>query len=95
MLKVWIMVPLRSKKQEVYDVEAHDRLTEPRVTIYWLLAKLMSFSNLPAFLDLNGKKTGVSKFENFEFRLENFIVRLFDPKKFIGGKNFTVESLKN
>ena len=33
---------------------AHERLTEPRVTIDWLLAKPRIFSNLPAFLDLSG-----------------------------------------
>ena len=33
---------------------AHERRTEPRVTIEWLLAKPRSFSNLRAFLDLNG-----------------------------------------
>ena len=31
---------------------AHERLTEPRVTMESLLVKLRSFSNLPAFLDL-------------------------------------------
>ena len=30
-----------------------ERLTEPRITIVRLLAKLRRFSNLPAFLDLN------------------------------------------
>ena len=34
-------------------VVAHERLTEPRVTMEWLLAKPRSYSNLPAFLDLN------------------------------------------
>ena len=38
----------------------HERLTEPRVKIEKLLAKLRRFSNLPAFLDLNGKKTKIS-----------------------------------
>ena len=33
---------------------AHERLTEPRVTIEILLAKPRSFSNLPAFSDLEG-----------------------------------------
>ena len=32
-----------------------ERLTEPRVTIEGLLAKPRSFSNLPAFLDVNGR----------------------------------------
>ena len=34
---------------------AHETLTEPRVTMEWLLAKPRSFSNLPVFLDLNGR----------------------------------------
>ena len=34
-------------------VVVHERLTEPRVTIEWLLIKPKSFENLPAFLDLN------------------------------------------
>ena len=34
---------------------APERLTEPRVTIERFLAKPRSFSNLPAFLDLNGR----------------------------------------
>ena len=33
---------------------AHERLTEPRVTMELLLAKPRSFSTLPAFLDLKG-----------------------------------------
>ena len=33
---------------------AHERLTEPRLTMKWLLAKPRSFLNLPAFSDLNG-----------------------------------------
>ena len=33
---------------------AHERLTEPRVTMEQLLAKPRSLSNLPDFLDLNG-----------------------------------------
>ena len=39
---------------------AHERLTEQRVTIEWLLAKPKSFSNTPAFLDFRG-----STFEAF------------------------------
>ena len=35
---------------------AHDRLIEPRVTIEGLLAKPRSFSNLPAFVDHNGRR---------------------------------------
>ena len=41
------------EKQEGVDVVAHERLTEPIVTMESLLAKPRSFSNLPAFLDLN------------------------------------------
>ena len=37
-------------------VVAHERLTGPRVTMEWLLAKPRSFSNLTAFLDLMVKK---------------------------------------
>ena len=33
---------------------AHERLTEQRATIDWLLAKPRSFKNLPPILDLNG-----------------------------------------
>ena len=36
---------------------AHERLTEPRVTMEWILEKSRSFSNLHAFLDLNGRET--------------------------------------
>ena len=36
---------------------AHERLTGPRVTIDLLLAKLRSFSNIPAFFYLNCSKT--------------------------------------
>ena len=42
------------EKQEGCGVVAHERLTEPRVPMEWLLAKPRSFSNLSAFLDLNG-----------------------------------------
>ena len=48
------IVPLRFRKAGGSGVVAHERLTEPRVTMEWLLAKLGSFSNLPAFLYLNG-----------------------------------------
>ena len=37
------------EKQEGCGVVAHERLTEPRVTMEWLLAKPRSFSNLPVF----------------------------------------------
>ena len=36
---------------------AHKRLTEPGVTMEWLLAVPRSFSSHPAFLDLKGSKT--------------------------------------
>ena len=49
------------EKQALCGLVAHERLTEPRVTIEWLLAKPRSFPNLPAFLDLNGGKN----FQNF------------------------------
>ena len=39
-------------KKSREGVVAHERLTEPRVSMVWLLAKPRSFSNLPAFLDL-------------------------------------------
>ena len=35
------------EKQEECGVVAHERLTEPRVTMEWLLAKRNSLSNLP------------------------------------------------
>ena len=43
------------KKQEGCGVVAHERHTEPRVTIEWLITKSRSFSNLPASSDLNGR----------------------------------------
>ena len=49
------------EKREVFGVVAHERLTEPRVTMEWQLAKPRSFSNLPAFLDLHGKFFGYRK----------------------------------
>ena len=54
MIKRWDL-----EKNEGCCVVAHERLTESRVTMSWLLAKPKSFSNLPAFLDLNGSKTYV------------------------------------
>ena len=36
------------------EMEENERLTESRVTMVWLLTKPRSFSDLPAFLDLNG-----------------------------------------
>ena len=45
---------------------AHETLTEPRVTIEWLFAKPRSFSNLPAFFNLNGSITdSISVFDFF------------------------------
>ena len=38
------------------------RFTEPHVTIERLLANPSSFSNLPAFLDLNGSVYALSNF---------------------------------
>ena len=43
---------VNSEKQEECGVVAYKRLTEPRVTIEWLLKTPRSFSNLPAFLIL-------------------------------------------
>ena len=40
---------------------AHERLTESRAQLEWLLSKPRSFSTLPAFLDLNG----ISRIWNF------------------------------
>ena len=42
------------EKQEGCGVVAHERLTEPRVTMVRLLAKPRNVSYLPAFLDING-----------------------------------------
>ena len=39
----------KKNKNYLCDVVAHERLTEPRVTIGWLLAKPRSFSNRPLF----------------------------------------------
>ena len=49
-------------KQEGCGMVAHERLTEPRVTIEWLLPKRNSLSDLPAFLDVNGIKLGYRLF---------------------------------
>ena len=49
-----------SEKREGCGVVAHERLTEPRVTMDWLLAIPRSFSNLTAFFDLNGRKMWLS-----------------------------------
>ena len=52
--ELWSWYRYDSEKQEGCGVVAHERLTEPRVTMEWLLAKPRSFWNLPAFSDLNG-----------------------------------------
>ena len=44
------------EKQEEFGMMAHERLTEPRLTMECLLAKPRSFSNLPSLLDLNSRK---------------------------------------
>ena len=41
------------EKQEGSGAVAHETTTEPRVTIQWLPAKPRSFSNHPAFQNLN------------------------------------------
>ena len=49
----------------------HERLTEPRVTMEWLLAKPRSSSNLPTFLDLNGIFSNIyenKKFSTMQYR---------------------------
>ena len=50
---------------------ANERLTEPRVAMEWLLAKPRSFSNLPAFLDLNGTKTISTIRSKIDYKTEN------------------------
>ena len=53
------------KKEECGGV-VHEKLYEPIVTMEWLLAETRSFSNLPAFLVLNGIfKYEISRFEIF------------------------------
>ena len=42
------------ENQEGCGVVAHERLTEPRVAIEWVLATRNSLSDLPAFLGPNG-----------------------------------------
>ena len=49
-----IFYRLDLEKQEGFRVVVLERLTEPRVTMEWLLLKGSLFSNLLAFLDLNG-----------------------------------------
>ena len=45
-----------------YGVVAHERPTEPRVTMELLLAKPRSFSTIPVFLDLNGSIIPIEHF---------------------------------
>ena len=49
------MYRLDLEKLEGCGVMARERLIEPHVTMEWILAEPRSFSNLPAFSDLNGK----------------------------------------
>ena len=45
------------EKQGMVGVVAYERLTKPRVTIEWLLAKPSSLSDLPVFPGPNGSLT--------------------------------------
>ena len=56
---------------------AHERLTEPRVTIERVLAKPRSFSNLPTFLDLDGIKIFILKYEAEFLQSYTFYLILF------------------
>ena len=58
---------------------AQERLTEPRVTMKRLLAKPRSFSNLPAFLDLNGITFSVNP--GFDYFNETCIFCFLKQKK--------------
>ena len=49
-MKIKILYHEVLEKQGVVSVVAHERLTDPRVTIEWLLAKPSSLSDLPTFL---------------------------------------------
>ena len=55
----------------------HERLTEPRVIMKWLLAKPRSFSNLPAFHDLNC--------------VQIFTFKVFNQITFIGFRSFEIK----
>ena len=55
------------KNYEGCGVVVHERLTEPRVIIEWLLTKSKSLSNLPTFLDLNSQIFKDIFFEIFRF----------------------------
>ena len=57
--------------REGCDVVAHERLTEPCVTMESLLAKLRSFSNLPAFLDLHDTITRMNNIPEFSVVYKN------------------------
>ena len=75
------------------SVVAHERLTEPRVTMELLLAKLRSFSNLPAFLDLNeiiiwlNSKTQIKRYLKKMTKLGSQWKRTFN---FLYGKNLWI-----
>ena len=56
-VKIFNIYRWDSEKQEKRGVVAHERLTEPRVTMEWLCANRNSLSDLPAFLGLYGIKT--------------------------------------
>ena len=56
---------------------AHERLAEPRVTMEWLLVKPRSLSNLPAFLDLNGKSKDLTVRGSIRNSLQNFLFVFF------------------
>ena len=49
------LLPLWFRRAGRVFVVAHGTLSEPRVTMDWLLAKPRSSSNFPAFLVINGK----------------------------------------
>ena len=55
------LLPLRLKKQEGCGLVAHESLTEPRVTIEWLLSKRNSLSDLPAFVGPYGKSKKINR----------------------------------
>ena len=55
-MKIKILYHEVLEKQGVVSVVAHERLTDARVTIEWLLAKPSSLSDLPTFLGPDGIK---------------------------------------
>ena len=52
---------------------ARERLTEPRVTMKWLVAKPRSFTNFPAFLDLNGTVSNLTRRAVFSMNILNYL----------------------